>query len=134
MSSGPLSGNLPTPPNSQNSLADDGTAIISPSVGTKQPTHYQVIAESCEWCLKENPWTGDEEDDDDDDLIDKSPSGANSVTPPTTAQQPNPTAAVVPNLSGTASLLSPFGKMYSAGRKGKAGAMSTRKTLGARMI
>lgn len=102
---------------------DDGTALAATSVSTKQPTNYQVLAESCEWCLVENPWTGDE---DDDDLIDTA--DVNSSTP--TAQHPNQAATTAKRLNvNTPS--SPFGKMFGGG---KSGATSSRKTLGARMI
>lgn len=43
------------------SLADDVTEIQAPSVSTKQPSDYQVLVESCEWCMVET-WPGEEDD------------------------------------------------------------------------
>ena len=61
----PISSNLPVPQSSrvQGSLADDSTAVTPPSVSSKQPSEYQVITESCEWCMESAPWTADDEED-----------------------------------------------------------------------
>jgi hypothetical protein len=55
---------LPVPHSSrgQSSLADDSTAVTPPSHSSKQPSEYQVITESCEWCMETAPWTDDEDD------------------------------------------------------------------------
>jgi hypothetical protein len=120
MTQGPPSRNLPTPPNGLKSLADDSTAIAAVSVVTKQPTEFQVLTESCEWCLVTTPWTGD----DDEDLIDAA----------VNTQQPNSSQdAELPKMSVNTSAL---GKMYGTGQANKCGAnnASSRKTLGPRMI
>jgi hypothetical protein len=49
----------------QNSLADDSTAVTPPSITSKQPTDYQVITESCEWCMVTTPWNGDDDEEPD---------------------------------------------------------------------
>ncbi len=60
-----ISSNLPVPQScrEQESLADDSTAVTPPSVSSNQPSEYQVITESCEWCMETAPWTADDEDD-----------------------------------------------------------------------
>lgn len=60
-----ISSNLPVPQSSrtQGSLADDSTAVTPPSVSSNQPSEYQVITESCEWCMETAPWTADDEED-----------------------------------------------------------------------
>jgi hypothetical protein len=47
----------------QGSLADDSTAVTPPSISSKEPSEYQVITESCEWCMETAPWTADDEED-----------------------------------------------------------------------
>ena len=61
----PIANNLPVPESSrvQGSLADDSTAVTPPSVSSKQPSEYQVITESCEWCMETAPWTADDDED-----------------------------------------------------------------------
>lgn len=62
-----ISSNLPVPQSNrvavQGSLADDSTAVTPPSVSSKEPSEYQVITESCEWCMETAPWTADDEED-----------------------------------------------------------------------
>jgi hypothetical protein len=45
------------------SLADDSTAVTPPSLSSNEPSEYQVITESCEWCMETAPWTADEDED-----------------------------------------------------------------------
>lgn len=119
MTNGP-SGNIPATRHEFRSLADDVTSMVAtPSVGSKQPTEFQVIAESCEWCMVDTPWTGD----DDDDLVEAS---ANSKADPT-QYAGTPKVSVNPPA---------FGKMYGVGQAGMNGEnnLSSRKTLGPRMI
>jgi hypothetical protein len=60
-----MSSDLPVPHSSrvQGSLADDSTAVTPPSISSNQPSEYQVITESCEWCMETAPWTADDEED-----------------------------------------------------------------------
>ena len=62
---------LPVPQLSrlQGSLADDSTAGTPPSVSSKEPSEYQVITESCEWCMETAPWTADDDEDEDTNTI-----------------------------------------------------------------
>ena len=59
-----ISSNLPVPQSSRvGSLADDSTVVTPPSVSSSQPSEYQVITESCEWCMETAPWIADDEED-----------------------------------------------------------------------
>lgn len=56
---------LPVPQSrrAQSSLADDSTVVTPPSLTSKQPSEYQVITESCEWCMETAPWSADDDED-----------------------------------------------------------------------
>jgi len=103
------------------SLADDVTETPTPSVSTKQPSDYQVLVESCEWCMVETPWTGE----DDDDIIEAA------------VERRSSSSAVEPIAKCTASTPkhvtpSTFGGAYTL--VGKSGKIRGGKTFGPRMF
>ena len=66
-----ITSNVPAPQSSlvQGSLADDSTAVTPPSVSSNQPSEYQVITESCEWCMETAPWISDDDEEDNNTII-----------------------------------------------------------------
>ena len=69
---------------SKRSLADDSTAVTPLSTSSKQPSDYQVITESCEWCMVSPPWTGEEYEESDPMKITGSPKFV--IDPPRTGK------------------------------------------------
>lgn len=102
------------------SLADESVAIAAPSITSKQPTECQVVTESCEWCMVDTPWTGD----DDDSLIESDAEGKTDQTKVVAAPKGHTSNPALENV-------------YGAGQTGKTiGACATtrRNTLGPRML